>query len=535
MKKNINGFRQVAAAIVIPMLLWGCGAGKTSQPDSFFDTWRAEAESAQGYSPRAAELEDADTGKTDPDAESPGAEPEVTPVPPLPTTPITLSMHDAPIVSVLRALARAADQSIMISDAVTGTANLSAIDTPWDSVFLGVMSTYGLVYEQEGDILKIKTPTDLAEDLEKEKAELNRQKLMRQMENSEAFETKIYFLKYIKADALGEVLEKLMGESETASNAETPGALQTSQRSSSTVDTNSNALIVHASREKIRQAEQIISQLDRPTRQVLIEAKIVETSQSTARALGVQWGGLNLEQSGSKFNWIGGPLGSYDGSIIDATDGSSTLFLPAVDNIVNFPADMGDVGATLGLQFQDLRHNYLLSMQLSALQEEGKLNILSSPSITTLDNQEASIASGREVPYQAVDENDNITIVYKEAELSLNITPHIIDEDTLRLSVSTHKDELDFTNTVGGYPTIITKNAETQVILFNGQTMVIGGLSKETTSDAESGVPVLKDIPFLGALFRNTDKNNDMEEILIFITPHILVENPEKTTPRDAG
>jgi type IV pilus assembly protein PilQ len=504
--------------LAVAVLLSGCAGSKTTQPDPFFEKWQAKAEETKGYSPSALEEPEAlSTGMSESSPEV--QQPVEAPQPPLPGTPVTLSMNDAPVATVLRALARAGGQSIIISDSVTGTANISASGIPWDTVFLGIIDTYGLVYERSGNILAIKTPADLVKDLEKEKAELNRQTLMRQMENSETFETKIYFLKYIDAEALGEVFEKLLGGTATSSDAQTSG----SQRASSTVDTGNNALIVHASGEKIRRVEQIIGQLDRPTPQVLIEAQIVETSQETARELGVQWGGLKYEEGSNNLQWIGGAMPDYEGTLFSSS-GSSAL------------SDLaGNTGAVLGYQLQNLSSDYLLTMQLSALQEEGKLNILSSPSIATIDNQSAFIESGREVPYQAVDEDGDITIEYKEAQLSLNVTPHIIDGNTLRLGVVTHKDELDFTNTVGGYPTIITKSAETNVILYDGQTMVIGGLSKETASDAESGVPVLKDIPVLGALFRSTDKSSDMEEVLIFITPHILEEKPETTDPRSAG
>ena len=127
------------------------------------------------------------------------------------------------------------------------------------------------------------------------------------------------------------------------------------------------------------------------------------------------------------------------------------------------------------------------------------------------------------MPFQTV-EDDEVKIEFKKAVLSLKVTPHTIDESTLRLKIVTHKDELDFTNDVQGNPTIITKQAETNVILYDGQTMVIGGLTKETTSAGESGVPVLKDIPLLGRLFKGSNKSNNMEEVLIFITPHILKE-----------
>jgi type IV pilus assembly protein PilQ len=167
---------------------------------------------------------------------------------------------------------------------------------------------------------------------------------------------------------------------------------------------------------------------------------------------------------------------------------------------------------------------YLLDVQLSALQEEGKLNILSSPSITTVDNQRAIIESGAEVPFQVVDKDGNISVEFKKAVLRLEVTPHVIEGSMLKLKIVTHKDEVDFNNTVLGNPTIITKKAETNVILYDGQTTVIGGLSKETKSGSESGIPGLKDIPVLGYLFKGKSRTDKMEEILIFITPHVLKE-----------
>ena len=157
------------------------------------------------------------------------------------------------------------------------------------------------------------------------------------------------------------------------------------------------------------------------------------------------------------------------------------------------------------------------------LQEEGKLNILSSPSITTLDNQKAIIESGTEVPYQTVEDGE-VKIEYKKAVLSLEVTPHVIEGETLKLNIRTTKDELDFASSVGGQPAINTKKAETNVILLDGQTTVIGGLNKEKVDDSESSVPLLSKIPLLGYFFKGTSEINEMDDVLIFITPHILKE-----------
>ncbi|HAO23144.1 MAG TPA: type IV pilus secretin PilQ, partial [Desulfobacteraceae bacterium] len=179
-------------------------------------------------------------------------------------------------------------------------------------------------------------------------------------------------------------------------------------------------------------------------------------------------------------------------------------------------------GLNIGAMIQRAGSN-VLAVQLSALQNNGELKILSSPSITTLDNQTATIESGKEVPFQTVQQGE-VNVEFKKAVLSLKVTPHVIDGKILKLNILTHKDELDFTNNVAGNPTIITKNAETNVVLFDGQTTVIGGLNKESLSDSESGIPILSDIPLIGHLFKRTGNKSDKEEILIFITPHLLKE-----------
>ncbi len=533
MKKLSNKFAALVLGVLIVLVLSGCASDKKTKADPFFDEWRAKAENSKGYSPKTKQPPLKTTQRTS--SKKVAKITSKADLKQLPTQKISLKMHDTPIPVLLRAIAKAADQSIVISNTVEGTANVNVVSEPWSTVFLGILNTYGLSYEWSGRLLKIKTHADYEKEWERTKAVLRQKEADWQLKHAEEFETEIFFIHYAEAEKLaallGDVIDSTGSSKLVNLTDQGDGPIGNIRKPSLTFDPDNNAILVHASRAKIDQIAKVILELDRPTQQIFIEAQIVETNRDTARALGVQWGGLNYEKDGDKLHWIGGPHGAFDGSLFteaegDDPGGETIIHQPSIGNIINFPAALKDgTGATLGYQLQDLSSNYLLSVQLTALQEEGKLNILSAPSITTLDNQEASIESGREVPFQTVEDNE-VKIEFKKAVLSLKVTPHTIDENTLRLKIVTHKDELDFTNDVQGNPTIITKNAATNVILYDGQTMVIGGLTKETTSDGESGVPILKDIPYMGRMFRSNSKSNNMEEVLIFITPHILKERP---------
>ena len=205
---------------------------------------------------------------------------------------------------------------------------------------------------------------------------------------------------------------------------------------------------------------------------------------------------------------------------------------PKTGMAINFPilTTLGTevlTGMTIGYVAENIGQ-HLLNIQLSALQEEGELKILSSPSITTIDNHKAIIESGMRVPYQTVSDGD-VKIEHKDVVLKLEVNPHVIEGKTLKMEIITNNDEINWANAVHGNPAFSIKKATTTVILRDGQTTVIGGLNKENVYDGESGVPWLKDIPLFGWLFKGTAKTKAMEELLIFITPHILKEQVAET------
>ena len=492
----------VGISCLFLMVAWmgGCAQkkGLKDVQDPFYEQWRVKAEESKGTSPVKPPPKDEKPFEIASQEEEEEAKPEVPK--PLPTRKISLKMNDIDVAVLLRALARAADQNIILNQKVSGKVNINIHQAPWDQVFNGILRTHGLSYAWEGDIIRIMTAEDMDADLRTR----TREQALRLTQTPL---TRIVTVKFAAANKLKSNLEKFVTVDR--------GGKKTG---SILVDEHTNSLIIQAIRSDMDRILAVIKKLDRPTPQVLIEAIIVEANKDVARELGIQWGGVYAGKSGSKNVIVTGQQGQVPpsfteaGNNVDVTSGS----------VINLPA--GNLGGfnpmTLGLIYTKVGE-YLLSAQLSALQDQGKLHILSSPSITTLDNQSAFVESGADVPYQSVEDGE-VKVEYKKAVLRLEVVPHVIDGDTLKLEVIVNKDEPDFSRTVGNNPTILTKKAETKVIQNDGQTIVIGGLSKESSSRSDTGTPFLEDIPGLGYLFKRKSSADQMEELIIFITPHIL-------------
>lgn len=446
--------------------------------------------------------------ETDEMAEAPGNEKR------LPDEKIYMDMKNVDLTILLRTLARIADQSIMISENVRGNATLNVKNQPWDRVFMSLLRTYGLSYEWEGDIIRVLTLEDINNEFRRLDVQQRREAKKREIEAVAPFVSEVVKVDFTDAQNLREVLNQFLA-----------GEGRRERRGSVMVDEHTNSLVIQATRDEIDMLKTLISELDRPTAQVRIESRIVEANGDTARELGVEWGGLRLQHNDNHRYWItpGANSGAGEGAddlFPSEGEGGQDVSVPDPGLIQSLPAIVSE-GAGLNIGFISQKiGKHILALQLSAFQREGKLNILSSPSISTLDNQTAVIESGREVPYQTV-EDEEVNIEFKKAVLRLEVTPNVIEGGLLRLNIVTNKDELDFSRTVFGNPIVITKKAQTVVLLRDGQTTVIGGLRKETNSETEIGVPVLKNIPLLGRLFKRNSETNNMEEILIFITPHI--------------
>jgi len=502
MKKS-NHFKTMSIWFVFSIffiaLICGCASKKKEKSNLFFDEWKVKAQESKGFSPSARKFDRVLSPKKAKSASASGLLSEIKK--PLPKKKITMKMNDIEVSVLLRALSRVANQNIMLNEKIRGKININITKAPWDQVFKSILRTHGLAYAWEGDIIRIMTNEDMEN-------ELKRESQKRDLRIIEPFITRIVHISYSEAAKLRENLEKFL----TLNNDGKPlGSVM--------VDEHTNSLIIQAIPNDLARILAVVEKLDRPTAQVLIEAHIVETTSATGRELGIQWGGLGYGTSNGNNHWLGPGGETYENT------GTADPHLPAIGNMFNFPAALeGGAGMTLGYMFENVGRT-LLTVQLTALQEDGELNILSSPSITTLENQTAFIESGEKVPIQTVEDGE-VNIKYENAVLRLEVTPHVIGKNFLKLKIITNKDELDFTRTVAGNPTIITKKAETSVMLSHGQTTVIGGLNKERVSESEAGVPYLKDIPGLGWLFKSSGSTKGMEEVLIFITPYILEEKP---------
>ena len=462
---------------LVPLFALGCSGAPEVKKDPFFEKWHVVAKKSRGTTPvqrdRKIEIPD----EPEPDAY------EKVQAKPLPENKITLKMSNADIDVVLRILARAANQNILIKSEVQGKVSVDFKKVPWKDAFLSILRSRMLTYVWEGDIIRIVTVGDIKSDLELESIRDKRKEQQLIRNRLAPLLTIVVPINYADPAKLKDNIQEVITKD-----------IEGKTRGSVRVSEHTNSLIIQASRDDLKKVVDMIEQIDKPTPQILIEANIVEATSDTARSLGVQWGGryANVANANtySAESAINAPISA-------TAAGSLSLFF-------------GKVGGSL------------LDMQLLALQKDGKLNILSRPSITTLDNQTAFTENGEKVPYLSTDSDGNREVKFEDAVLRLEITPHVIDGENIKMKIIVQKDEVDTTRNVEGNPYIYKKQTDTTLIVKDGETIVISGLSKRRSTVSDSGVPGAKDIPLLGYLFKGEDKGESMEEVLIFITPSIL-------------
>ncbi|HDQ04163.1 MAG TPA: type IV pilus secretin PilQ [Deltaproteobacteria bacterium] len=495
--------RKFAAALLVTLglvfFISCAGASKNARQQAFLEKWSTMAEDSKGHSPSAeAKKIDMDSITEKQQASDVLASAEMKS---LPTKPINLSMRQAQLRSVLRAMAKSVDLNILIKDDLEGVVSVDFRGVPWDQAFTGLLRTHALSYVWEGKVLLVKTVDDIEQDL-KRKIQLRDIRWVEPL-----LQPVVIKINYANAKNMVETLQEFLTRDKD-------GKLRGSVR----YDEHSNSLIISAIHEDLVRMLGIIEQIDKPTPQILIRANIVETTKNVARDLGIMWGGFYNRKD---FTATGG--------------GSAPLGISGESLGLNFPAalDSATPLGSLGLLFGKIGGN-ILEIQLQALQQDNLLNILSSPSITTLDNQKAYTESGERVPYVSreidAEGRETRTVKFEDVVLRLEITPHVIDDNHLKMTILVKKDEVDPLRNVEGNPFIIKKQTETVLIVEDGETIVISGLTKQRLAQGDAGLPLLQDIPLMGYLFKAHGKSDAMEEVLIFITPRILPPAPHVST-----
>jgi type IV pilus assembly protein PilQ len=467
---------------------------------------------------------------------------------------LSLNFQDIEVRAVLQVLADFTDMNLVASDSVQGNITLRLKNVPWDQALDIILKTKGLAMRQTGNVIIVAPAQELAaqEQLQMES--------LQKVEELAPLRTEYIQINYAKASEIAAVLQgasksmsaqvsRAGGSRSTAGSANRGSGVQQASNSASgsnqgilsprgsvTFDARTNTLIVQDTLANLEEVRRVVSLLDVPVRQVMIESRVVIANNDFVRDLGVRFGvsGSMGSINNNELLIAGGQPGSlavggfdkgpfglnadtgtpYNSGLIDAA-GNQTLITNLPANTIFTPS--GSLNFLLGKV-----GSYLLQLELSAMQREGRGEIISSPRVITSDQSQATIKVGTEIPYQEATGEGNTTVAFKEAVLQLDVTPHITPDDRIIMDLKVNKDSPDYTNSVLGVPPINTRAVETNVLVDNGETVVLGGVFEREKSFTKEQVPWLGDVPVLGRLFKQEARQDNNSELLIFVTPKIL-------------
>ena len=405
---------------------------------------------------------------------------------------LSLNFQDIEVRSVLATLARFTGLSLVASDSVTGRVTLNLNDVPWDQALALILHSQGLSSREQGNVIVVAPASELA-DIERQELEARKQREMLSPLVTEFIE-----IKYARAKDLALLLR----------GGDNDGFGLLTERGRVSVDSRTNTLLVQDTADQVRDIIRTIDRLDVAVRQVQIEARIVIARDTASRELGVNWG---MSSTRGFQEWEGGTIRRRDinPSGTNRAQGGLAVDLGAA------------TGPGSGVSFGYLSGDILLDLELRALESEGKSQTISQPRIITANQRTAKISQGEERAFQSVDGNDNPDTEFKEAVLSLEVTPQITPDNRIIMDLVIKNDSFR-ESAFGGEPPIDTNTIETQVLVDNGQTVVLGGIMTTEELRKIAKTPLLGNIPLLGRLFRYTEESNEKVELLVFITPRLL-------------
>jgi type IV pilus assembly protein PilQ len=422
---------------------------------------------------------------------------------------LSLNFQDIEVRAVLQLIADFTGFNLVTSDTVGGNVTLRLKNVPWDQAMDLILKTKGLAMRKNGNVVMVAPQEEIAA---REKLELEAQK---QLQELAPLRTEFVQVNYAKASEIAALLKAKENR-------------LLSERGNLSVDQRTNTLLVQDTAENISQVRKVVEVLDIPVRQVLIESRIVVANEDFSKDIGVRFGysqinnpkNLELNSGGGTqsdlVSIIGGSIagdvdyGGGTGFVTPQGQENYMVNLPVTSPAAAFRWSIGKIGS------------YLLQLELSALQVEGRGEVIASPQVITANQKEATIESGTEVPYQQATSSGATAVQFKKAVLSLKVTPHITPDDRVIMDLTVNRDSVG--QVFAGVPSIDTNEVTTQVLVENGETVVLGGIFESENRSDRDLVPFFGDIPYLGNLFKRTGTSSSKQELLIFVTPKILKE-----------
>ena len=415
---------------------------------------------------------------------------------------LSLNFQNIEVRAVLQLLADFTGLNLVTSDTVQGNITLRLKNVPWDQALDIILKSKGLGMRKMGNVLMVAPAEEIAA---REKMELEAKK---QIQELAPLRNESIQINYAKASDIAALLK-------SKSNS------LLSERGNVTIDQRTNKLLVQDTAENLDAIRKLVEELDVPVRQVLIESRVVLATDDFSHELGVRFGITDTRKSG-----VAGTGGTAvtSGNLNATTELLNGQTVTAPDRFnVNLPVtNLASSAGSLGLAVAKLPFGALIELELSAAQAEGRSETISTPRVITANQKEASIEQGVEIPYQEASSSGATSVSFKKAVLSLKVTPQITPDDRIIMDLAVNKDSPDFSNAVLGQPPINTQAVATQVLVDNGETIVLGGVYEQTKSHQVNRVPFFGDLPVLGALFRNKFQRDNKSELLIFVTPKIL-------------
>ncbi len=395
---------------------------------------------------------------------------------------LSLNFQDIDVRSVLQLIADFTNLNLVASDTVQGGITLRLQNVPWDQALDLVLKTKNLDKRKIGNVLLVAPAAEIAA---RERQELESQK---QIEELAPLRRELLQVNYAKASDIAKLFQSV-----------TNSKTKVDERGSITVDDRTNNIIAYQTQDRLDELRRIVAQLDIPVRQVMIEARIVEANVNYDKSLGVSWSGAT---NGS---------GSNRWTVSGTQTTSSNTFV-----------DLGASSATSGIGLGYVSNNLTLDLQLSAMEATGNGEVVSQPKVVTSDKETARIIKGTEVPYQESSSSGATSVAFKEASLSLEVTPQITPDNRIIMDVKVNKDEPDYANELNDVPPIKKNEVKAKVLVNDGETVVIGGVFSNTQTKTTDKVPFLGDVPYLGRLFRSDTVSEAKTELLVFLTPRIM-------------